>query len=348
MGLDVRDRFAAGRGYLGAATLGLPADVTVAGPAPRRGGVRDRHRRRDGVHRAGGAGPGYAALAGRRTCPRRGRLAGLGVHRSRGSRRSAGAEVVSSTVTSPPWSGRSWPAATCGCARCRSRTSPDPWARTPGWWRSRWCPRARASSRRRRGLGGRAGDGGRVLVDALQATGWLPTTEPRRRPRRLPHVQVAVRPAAARSPRSPSGRRRRSGPSRRGGTRRGPVGVVLRTDAGPGPRREPVRPLAHLARLGRRRGRAGFAVSLDPADVRDHAVGLANGFQGADRSRPFGQRDRVLARPRRRPPGGARRRWRRRLQAAGRARVSFHLWNNEEDRPGSARDRSLSRPITAR
>ena len=30
MGLDVKDRFAAGRGYLGAATLGLPADVTVA------------------------------------------------------------------------------------------------------------------------------------------------------------------------------------------------------------------------------------------------------------------------------------------------------------------------------
>ena len=30
MTLDLRHRFAAGRGYLGAATLGLPADVTVA------------------------------------------------------------------------------------------------------------------------------------------------------------------------------------------------------------------------------------------------------------------------------------------------------------------------------
>ena len=32
MGLGGRHRFTAGRGYLGAATLGLPADVTVAAP----------------------------------------------------------------------------------------------------------------------------------------------------------------------------------------------------------------------------------------------------------------------------------------------------------------------------
>ena len=47
----------------------------------------------------------------------------------------------------------------------------------------------------------------------------------------------------------------------------------------------------------------GFTVSLDAAEVQAHGVDLANAFRDAARPRPVGQRDRGLARPRRRRSG---------------------------------------------
>ncbi len=75
----------------------------------------------------------------------------------------------------------------------------------------------------------------------------------------------------------------------------------------------------------------GFALSLDPAEVHDHAVGLANAFR--ERLDLGPSNSAIVSWP---DPGGAH------LAAfaaagvtasgrAGRARVSFHLWNDEED-----------------
>ena len=50
------------------------------------------------------------------------------------------------TATSRRSSGRSWRAATCGCGTCRSTPSPTPWGRTPGWSPSPSCSRAPAWS----------------------------------------------------------------------------------------------------------------------------------------------------------------------------------------------------------
>ena len=174
--------------------------------------------------------------------------------------------------------------------------------------------------------------GARVLVDVTQATGWLPTTG-------LEADLVVCHTykwlCAPRGSAFAALLRARPGgdPAAHRGLvlGRGPVGVLLRPGAGPGARREPVRRLAGLARLGRGRGRPRFAVSLDAAEVHDHAVGLANAFRERIDLGPSDSA--IVSWP---DPDGAH------LAAfgaagvaasgrAGRARVSFHLWNDEED-----------------
>ena len=285
MGLDVRDRFAAGRGYLGAATLGLPADVTVA--ALRRdvetyatGTVE-----RDGVHRAGGErARGYAATL-------------LGVVPSRvavGSQASVfiglaaaaappGAEVVCvegdfASVVRPFLARGDLRVRQVPLAELSGAVGPDTWMVAYALVSSSTGEVADAAAV----SAAATATGARVLVDVTQATGWLPTTDLEGRPRRLPHLQVALRTTRQRVRcLSPSERRRRSGRSPRVGT---PAADPWASCYGPeldlAPRREPVRRLARVARLGRRRGCArGSRCRWTPADVHDHAVGLANGFR---------------------------------------------------------------------
>ena len=312
MGLDVRDRFAAGRGYLGAATLGLPADVTVA--ALRRDvetyaiGTVDVMAYTASVEAARGTPPPcWASYRPASPSARRPRCSSG----SRRPRRRREPRWCASRVTSRRWSGRSWPAATCGCGRCRSPSSPEPWARTPGWWRTRWCPRAPASRRRRRRLGGRARTGRGCSSTSPRPPAGCPLRTSTPTWLSATRTSGSARRAAARSPRSPSAPWRSYG--RYGG-------LVLRRDPWPscyGPgrprrRRQPVRRLAGLARLGRRRGRArvrGVAGRCRGARPRRRPRERVPGASALDRptarSCP-GPTWRARTSPHSRPPGSSR------------------------------------------
>ena len=150
--------------------------------------------------------------------------------------------------------------------------------------------------------------GARVLVDVTQATGWLPTTDLEAdlvvchtykwlcAPRGSAfaafseRAQEEIRPLTAGWYSAADPWASCYGPE---------------LDLAPDASRYDVSPAWH-AWVGAEAA-LGFAVSLDAAEVHDHAVGLANAVPRADRTRPLGQRDRVLARPGRRPPGGVRR-----------------------------------------
>ena len=79
-----------------------------------------------------------------------------------------------------------------------------------------------------------------------------------------------------------------------------PVGLRLRTRARPGRRRQPVRPVAGLARLGRRRGSPGVRRLARPRRGARPRRRPGQRLPRPARPRAVGQRDRVVGRPRRR------------------------------------------------
>ena len=218
MGLDVRDRFAAGRGYLGAATLGIPADVTVEAV------------RRDLERWAGGRADHleYTALVEQG----RGHAATLlGVEPARvaiGSTASAfvalaaaavppGAEVV---CVDGDFASVVRPFLARGDVRVRhvpidalaDAVGPDTWMVAFALVQSSTGVVADAASV---AAAARSYDA-RVLVDTTQATGWLPTTgllsDAGPTSSCATPTSGCARHAGPRSRRSPTGRWPRSGP----------------------------------------------------------------------------------------------------------------------------------------
>ncbi len=332
--LDLRHRFAAGRGYLGAATLGLPADVTVA--ALRRDvetyatGTVDVMEYTALVERA----RGYAATL-------------LGVVPSRvavGSQASVfiglaaaaappGAEVVCvagdfASVVRPFLARGDLRVRQVPLAELAGAVGPDTWMVAYALVSSSTGELADAAAV---SAAARAA-GARVLVDVTQATGWLPTTDLEAdlavchtykwlcAPRGSAfaafseRAQEEIRPLTAGWYSAADPWASCYGPE-----------LDLATDAS----RYDVSPAWH-AWVGAEAA-LGFAVSLDATEVHDHAVGLANGFR---KRLGLGPSDSaIVSWP---DPGGSH------LAAfgaagiaaagrAGRARVSFHLWNDEED-----------------
>ena len=310
---SLRDRFAAGRGYLAACTLGLPADVTREARAPRPRALGDRHGRR--VRVLGGprarARPRRDA-ARRRARPDRHRIAGLGV---RGARRGIGARPAprwsASTATSPPSSARSSRAATCGCATCRSTTladevGADTWMVSYSLVQSatgevadaasvaeaaRDRRRARAASTPRRPPGGCRPTDLEADLIVCHAYKWL------------------VRPARG-------GVRRRSRPRRSTRSRRSPRDGTRAPTRG----RRATAPTLHLAEDASRfdvspawHAWAGAEAALGFAAVARHAEGVRAPRGRRSRTRSASgsassavrQRDRDLARRRRHRPRGA-------------------------------------------
>ena len=182
-------------------------------------------------------------------------------------------------------------------------------ARTRGWWPTRWCPSSTGELADAAAVSAAArATGARVLVDVTQATGWLPTTDLEAdlvvchtykwlcAPRGSAfaafseRAQEEIRPLTAGWYSAADPWASCYGPE---------------LDLAPDASRYDVSPAWH-AWVGAEAA-LGFAVSLDAAEVHDHAVGLANGFRERIGPRPLRQRDRVLARPGRRAPGGVRR-----------------------------------------
>ena len=334
MGLDVRHRFAAGRGYLGAATLGLPADVTTA--AMRRDLERWETGRADVVEytelveRA----RGYAA-----------RLLGVGSDRvATGSQASVfvglaaaaappGAEVVCvdgdfASVVRPFLARGDLRVRHMPIADLADAVGPDTWMVAFALVSSSTGELADVDAV----TAAARASGARTLVDVTQAAGWLPITDVEAdlvvchtykwlcSPRGSAfaafsdRAQEEIRPLTAGWYSAADPWASCYGPS---------------LDLAPDASRYDVSP-AWPAWVGAEAA-LGFAISLDPAEVHDHAVGLANAFR--ERLDLGPSNSAIVSWP---DPGGAH------LDAfgaagvtasgrAGRARVSFHLWNDEED-----------------
>ncbi len=338
MGLDVRGRFAAGRGYLGAATLGIPADVTVE--AVRRDLDRWAEGRADHLE--------YTALV------EQGRAHAatlLGVEPGRvaiGSTASAfvalaaaavppGAEVV---CVDGDFASVVRPFLARGDVRVRhapigdlaDAVGPETWMVAFALVQSSTGVVADAAAV---AAAARSYDA-RVLVDTTQATGWLPTTGLLSdggadlvvchtykwlcAPRGAAFAAFSDRALAEIRPLT-AGWYSAADPW---ASCYGPA-LDLADDAS----RFDLSPAWH-AWVGAEAA-LGFAVSLDAGDVHAHDVGLADAFCERLDMEPAGSA--IVSWP---DPQGAD------LAAlsaagvtasgrAGRARVSFHLWNDDED-----------------
>jgi selenocysteine lyase/cysteine desulfurase len=334
VGLDIKQRFSAGRGYLGAATLGLPADVTVE--AVRRDLERWQHGTTDVME--------YTATVERA----RGHAAALlGVEKRRmaiGSNASAfvalaaaavppGAEVVCidgdfASVVRPFLARGDVRVRQVPIADLADAIRSDTWMVAYALVQSATGELADATAVAE---AARATDA-RVLVDTTQATGWLPTTDVEAdlmvchtykwlcAPRGSAFAAFSdraleeIRPLTAGWYSAADPWASCYGPD-----------LDLADDAS----RFDLSPAWH-AWMGAEAA-LGLAVSLDAAEVHDHAVGLANGFRARLGLEPSDSA--IVSWP---DPRGAE------LAAlgaagvvasgrAGRARVSFHLWNDEED-----------------
>ena len=334
MGLDVRNRFGAGRGYLGVATFGLPADVTTE--ALRRdldryaGGTTDMVEYTATVEH----GRGHAAAL-------------LGVDVSRvaiGSQASyfvglaataapRGAEVVCvegdfGSVVRPFLARGDLVVRHVPLDRLEDAVGPDTWMVAYALVQSSTgeVSDAAAVSAAARSYGAR------VLVDVTQATGWLPTTD------LDADLVVCHTYKWLCSPRGSAF----AALSEQAMAELWPVGAGWYSARDPwqsayGPAldladdasRFDLSPAWH-AWVGAEAA-MGFALSLDPDEVRDHDVGLANAFRARLGLEPSNSAIVSWA-----DPEGSH------LAAltasgvvaagrAGRARVSFHLWNDEED-----------------
>jgi selenocysteine lyase/cysteine desulfurase len=329
-----RNRFAAGRGYLAACTLGLPADVTVEALN------RDLDRWTTGTADA----LEYTATVERA----RGHAATLlGVDADRvatGSQVSpfvalaaavapAGAEIV---CIEGDFSSLVAPFLVRGDLRVRhvpidalaDAIGSDTWLAAYSLVQSATGEVADAASVAEAARAAEA----RVLVDTTQATGWLPTTDLEAdlvvchsykwlcSPRGAAFAAFSDRAAAEFTPLA-AGWWSGTDPW---ASCYGPE-LHLADDAS----RFDVSPAWH-AWVGAEAA-LGFAASLDAAEVRDHAVALANAFRERIGLEPSNSA--IVAWP---DADGAQLRA---LTAAGvtasgragRARVAFHLWNDEED-----------------
>jgi selenocysteine lyase/cysteine desulfurase len=334
VGLDVRHRFAAGRGYLGAATLGLPVDVT------REAVRRDLERWSTGTAdvieytRLVESARGHAATL-------------LGTKPDRvavGATTSAfvalvaaavppGAEVVVvdgdfASVVRPFLARGDLRVTQVPLAGLADAVGPDTWLVAYAVVQSATGEVADAAAVRRAARDHDA----RLLVDTTQATGWLPTTDldadvtvchtykwlcaPRGAAFAAfsARAQEEIRPLTAGWYSAADPWASCYGPE---------------LDLAPDASRYDLSPAWH-AWVGAEAA-LGFAVSLDPAEVQAYDVGLANAFR--DRLHLGPSNSAIVAWP---DPDGSD------LAAmtkagitasgrAGRARVSFHLWNDDED-----------------
>ncbi len=334
MTLSLRHRFAAGRGYLGAATLGLPVDVT------REAVRRDLEKWSTGTADV----VEYTALVE----SARGHAATLlGTSPDRvaiGATASAFVALVAAAV--PPGAevvvvdGDFASLVRPFLARGDLRVTQVPLAGLaeavgPGTWLVAYAlvqsATGEVADAAAVGSAARAHDA-RVLVDTTQATGWLPTTDlaadvtvchaykwlcaPRGSAFAAfsARAQEEIRPLTAGWYSALDPWSSCYGPE-----------LDLAPDAG----RYDLSPAWH-AWVGAEAA-LGFAVSLDPGEVRAHGVGLTNAFRERLDSAPSDSA--IVTWP---DPEGAD------LAAmtaagiaasgrAGRARVSFHLWNDGED-----------------
>jgi selenocysteine lyase/cysteine desulfurase len=334
VGLSLRHRFAAGRGYLGAATLGLPVDVT-----------RDAVRRDLEKWSTGTADVvEYTALVE----SARGHAATLlGTTSDRvaiGATASAfvalaaaaappGAEVVVvdgdfASVVRPFLAREDLRVTQVPLAGLAEAVGPDTWMVAYALVQSATGEVADAAAVR---SAARDHDV-RVLVDTTQATGWLPTTDldadltvchtykwlcgPRGSAFASfsARAQEEIRPLTAGWYSALDPWASCYGPE---------------LDLAPDASRYDLSPAWH-AWVGAEAA-LGFTISLDVAEVHAHGLDLANAFR--DRLDLGPSDSAIVAWP---DPGGAA------LAAmttagitasgrAGRARVSFHLWNDEED-----------------
>jgi selenocysteine lyase/cysteine desulfurase len=332
--LDVRHRYAAGRGYLAAATLGLPADVTRL--AVRRDLERWSTGTADVVEYTAlvESARGHAAtLLG--TAPDR---VAIGATASAFVALAAaavppGAEVVVvdgdfASVVRPFLARGDLRVTQVPLAGLAEAIGPDTWMAAYALVQSATGEVADAAAVR----SAARDHGARVLVDTTQATGWLPTTDldadvtvchtykwlcgPRGSAFAAfsGQAQDEIRPLTAGWYSALDPWASCYGPE---------------LDLAPDASRYDLSPAWH-AWVGAEAA-LGFTVSLDPAEVRAHDVDLANAFR--DRLDLGPTDSAIVSWP---DPGGAA------LAAmtaagitasgrAGRARVSFHLWNDEED-----------------
>ncbi len=334
MSLDERDRFAAGRGYLGAATLGLPADVT------REAVRRDLERWSTGTadvveytalvesargHAATLLGTGADRVAIGATTSAFVALAAAAV--------PSGAEVVVvdgdfASVVRPFLARGDLRVTQVPLAGLADAIGPDTWLVAYALVQSATGEVADAAAVR---SASRMHDA-RVLVDTTQATGWLPTTDldadvtvchtykwlcgPRGSAFAAfsARAQEEIRPLTAGWYSAADPWASCYGPE---------------LDLAPDASRYDLSPAWH-SWVGAEAA-LGLSVSLDPAEVLAHDVGLANAFR--ERLGLGSSNSAIVAWP---DPEGSH------LAAmtragitasgrAGRARVSFHLWNDEED-----------------
>ena len=325
--------------YLAACTVGLPTHATraavIADLDAAAHGRRDQRRRVHGRRRAHPRS--LRAARRRRPGARRDRLAGLGVrrpHRRVPSRTAP--KCCASRATSRRWCCRSRTrGAASVCASLRSTNSPTRSPPTPGSSRSRSCSRRRARWRMPRpSAPPRARHGARTLCDATQAVGWLPVDAADYdavichaykwlcAPRGVAFLAISEEFAACVPPSSRAGTP---------GATRGRPATGTRSSW----------PRTRRGSMSRPRGRRSSAPSprssCSPRSTRaalhEHATGLAARVPRGPRTRRARarERDRHLERPRRPRP--------RRLTAAGiaasgragRARVAFHVFNDEQD-----------------
>lgn len=329
-----RDRFAAGRGYLAACTLGLPADVT------RDAVLSDLERWASGTASAAG----YSATLERA----RGHAATLlGVDAARvatGSQVSvftglaaasapAGAEVLCidgdfSSVVAPFLARSDLRVRHVPLAAVADEVRPDTWMVSYSLVQSATGEIADAASV----ADAARNAGARVLVDTTQATGWLPTTDLDAdlivchaykwlgAPRGAAFAAVSGRLADELTPYTAGWYSGADPWSSCYGPDLHLAGDATRFDVSP----------AWHAWAGAEAA-LGFAASLDAAEVHDHALGLANAFRGrlgldagdsAIVAWPDAEGADLAALTAASITASGR---------AGRARVAFHLWNDLED-----------------
>ena len=332
------DSFDGGRGYLAACTVGLPTRATRAAviadlEAASRGMIDIRPTARPWSDRA----RLFARLVGTSTRPRGDRLAGLGVlgaHRDGCARRRRGARARGRLLVDRDAvraRGARHPRAHCSAARARRRDRPADIRSS----RSRSCsprrersrmprrssrPRAgtapaRSAMRHRRSAGCRSRPPGSMLW-SCHAYKWLCA------PRGVAFLAIGEELQSSIMP-----------PVRRlvrGGR---PVGVVLRRRVRARVRRAPLRCVARVAGVRRRRAGARAFASLDADAVLAHTTGLATRFR---ERMGLGLPERPSAIVTWADPDGTDLA---RLGAAGitasgrsgRARVAFHVFNDGED-----------------
>jgi selenocysteine lyase/cysteine desulfurase len=332
--LSLRNRFAAGRGYLGAATLGLPADVT------RDAVRRDLEKWSTGTadvveytalvesargHAAtllgtspdrvaiGATASGFVALAAAAVPP--------------------GAEVVVvdgdfASVVRPFLARGDLRVVQVPLAELAGAVGPDTWLVAYALVQSATGEVGDAAAVRTAARE----HGARVLVDTTQATGWLPTTDldadvtvchtykwlcaPRGSAFAAFSVraQEEIRPLTAGWYSALDPWSSCYGPE---------------LDLAPDASRYDLSPAWH-AWVGAEAA-LGFAVSLDPGEVRDHGVGLANAFRARLGLDPSDSAIVTWADPQGADLAAMTAAGIAAAGRAGRARVSFHLWNDEED-----------------